>query len=260
MWPNVFFSGHVGLFLLSFKTKTKTKNEKNNIKKEKAKKTTETKRSAGKDSTEDSGSEEDSSESDDPSTQRGNGRRIDSYRPELSDCLDSFTSSESLDGFKCEKCGRSSTSKKQMLISKLPNVLCLHIKRWRTVFTGSGQAFRSHRVKVGTKVGFPLENLDMSRYLHPRIDSTEDVRKCVDRMGDTNESFLYDLSSVVVHHGKAEEQGHYTTYSKDPHSDRWILYNDAIIQFVSASEVANAQAYMLFYQRKVTANNLATTT
>lgn len=63
-------------------------------------------------------------------------------------------------------------------------VLCLHIKRFRWC--------NSYRSKVDTQVDFPMESLDMSAYT---VHGTAGVKN-----GAQN-SHLYDLAAVIVHHG-----------------------------------------------------------
>ena len=59
-------------------------------------------------------------------------------------------------------------------------VLCIHLKRFRHEFMYSS--------KIGSYVSFPLEGLDMTPYLHK--DCTDEVP-------------MYDLVSVICHHGTA---------------------------------------------------------
>lgn len=64
-------------------------------------------------------------------------------------------------------------------------VLCLHIKRFRWC--------NSYRSKVDTQVDFPMESLDMSVYT---VRGSAGVK-----IGPQNNSHLYDLAAVIVHHG-----------------------------------------------------------
>ena len=52
------------------------------------------------------------------------------------DCLKKFTDVEELgdsERFFCGRCSRKQPSTKKFWIRRLPNVLCLHIKRFRSV-------------------------------------------------------------------------------------------------------------------------------
>lgn len=66
----------------------------------------------------------------------------------------------------------------------MPNVLCLHIKRfrWNNFF----------RTKIDLRIKFPLESLDMTQYV---LNSGPDTRR-----SNLNNN-VYDLAAAVVHHG-----------------------------------------------------------
>lgn len=69
-------------------------------------------------------------------------------------------------------------------------VLCIHLKRFRHEFMYSS--------KIGSYVSFPLEGLDMTPYLH---------RDCTDTVT------VYDLVSVICHHGTSGGKTLYTCSS-----------------------------------------------
>ena len=94
--------------------------------------------------------------------------------------------------YSCERCKKLRNGIKYSRVLKLPEVLCIHLKRFRHEFMFS--------TKISSYVSFPLEGLDMRPYIHP--DST-----------DTNA--VYDLIGVICHHGTAGG-GHYTAYALNP--------------------------------------------
>ena len=49
--------------------------------------------------------------------------------------------------------------------------------------------------------------------------------------------------------GRSAGNGHYTAYVRHPLSGRWYNFNDGEVIRVDAQHVAQAQAYMLFYDR-----------
>jgi ubiquitin carboxyl-terminal hydrolase 44/49 len=59
---------------------------------------------------------------------------------------------------------------------------------------------RNHREKIGVHVGFE-EILNMEPYCYK--ETLKSLRP---------ECFIYDLSAVVMHHGKGFGSGHYTAY------------------------------------------------
>nr|XP_045012014.1 ubiquitin carboxyl-terminal hydrolase 49 isoform X2 [Jaculus jaculus] len=124
----------------------------------------------------------------------------------LTEMLAKFTETEALEGriYACDQCNSKrrksnpkplvlSEARKQLMIYRLPQVLRLHLKRFRW----SG---RNHREKIGVHVVFD-QVLTMEPYC------CRDMLSSLDK-----ETFAYDLSAVVMHHGKGFGSGHYTAY------------------------------------------------
>lgn len=80
---------------------------------------------------------------------------------------------------------------------------------------------------------FPLTGLNMA--LYSSID---------------NEDLLYDLVSVVTHHGSGVSSGHYTTCAYSPISKCWYHFSDTSVTQVDESWVSKCKAYILFYVRQ----------
>ena len=113
-------------------------------------------------------------------------------------------------------------------MTKLPDTLCIHLKRFRHDTTFSS--------KIGTRVSFPLEGLDISRWV----------------MGV--EGGTYSLAGVICHHGSAGTGGHYTCYCLNATSRAWHHYDDSSVRQVEAGTVMNNEAaYVLFYRRDAAA-------
>ncbi|NXR06608.1 UBP49 hydrolase, partial [Semnornis frantzii] len=124
----------------------------------------------------------------------------------LTEMLAKFTETEALEGriYACDQCNSKrrksspkplvlSEAKKQLMIYRLPQVLRLHLKRFRW-------SERNHREKIGVHVLFD-QVLNMEPYC------------CRDSLSSLDkETFVYDLSAVVMHHGKGFGSGHYTAY------------------------------------------------
>ena len=71
-------------------------------------------------------------------------------------CLRHFTVPEVLaDPVDCPNCGRKTPTKKQHVVSKLPKVLCLHLKRFDA----------AQNKKIEDFVSFPSKGLNMGPYL-----------------------------------------------------------------------------------------------
>lgn len=67
--------------------------------------------------------------------------------------------------------------------------------------------------------------------------------------GEEDNASLYQLASVIVHHGTSTNTGHYTAFVYDPTRDEWTHRNDMRVRVVSAEYVASQEAYILIYQR-----------
>ncbi|XP_076780201.1 ubiquitin carboxyl-terminal hydrolase 45 isoform X4 [Arvicanthis niloticus] len=190
-------------------------------------------------------------------------------------CLYQFTSMELLMGnnkLLCEDCtekkrkcqketssaekkagGVYTNARKQLLISAVPAVLILHLKR----FHQAGLSLR----KVNRHVDFPL-TLDLAPFCAATCKNI-----------GVGEKVLYGLYGIVEHSGSMRG-GHYTAYVKvrvpsrklsecitgrktapglkEPDSEfggHWVHVSDTYVQVVPESRALSAQAYLLFYER-----------
>ncbi|XP_061218955.1 ubiquitin carboxyl-terminal hydrolase 49 isoform X1 [Neopsephotus bourkii] len=162
----------------------------------------------------------------------------------LTEMLAKFTETEALEGriYACDQCNSKrrksspkplvlSEAKKQLLIYRLPQVLRLHLKRFRW-------SERNHREKIGVHVLFD-QVLNMEPYC------------CRDSLSSLDkETFVYDLSAVVMHHGKGFGSGHYTAYCYNTEGGFWVHCNDSKLNVCSVEEVCKTQAYILFYTQR----------
>ncbi|KAM5287899.1 ubiquitin carboxyl-terminal hydrolase 44 [Ctenodactylus gundi] len=166
----------------------------------------------------------------------------------VTEMLAKFTETEALEGkiYICDQCNskrRRFSSKpvvlteaqKQLTICHLPQVLRLHLKRFRW-------SEHNNREKIGVHVGFE-EILNMEPYCCR--ETLKSLR---------SECFIYDLSAVVMHHGKGFGSGHYTAYCYNSEGGFWVHCNDSKLSMCTMDEVCKAQAYILFYTQRVTEN------
>nr|XP_046167891.1 ubiquitin carboxyl-terminal hydrolase 49 [Oncorhynchus gorbuscha]XP_046167892.1 ubiquitin carboxyl-terminal hydrolase 49 [Oncorhynchus gorbuscha] len=179
------------------------------------------------------------------STEKGSAASLAYQRScSLTEMLAKFTETEALEGsiYACNYCNRKrrktshkplvlSEACKQLLIYRLPQVLRLHLKRFRW----SG---RNHREKIGVHVAFD-QVLNIEPYCC--TDSGQSVHR---------EGYTYDLSAVVMHHGKGFGSGHYTAYCYNTEGGFWVHCNDSEMNVCSVEEVCNTQAYILFYTQR----------
>lgn len=190
-------------------------------------------------------------------------------------CLYQFTSMELLMGnnkLLCEDCtekrqkcqkesgsaekkagGVYTNARKQLLISAVPAILILHLKR----FHQAGLSLR----KVNRHVDFPLI-LDLAPFCAATCKNIT-----------VGEKVLYGLYGIVEHSGSMRG-GHYTAYVKvrvpsrklaeyitgrktvpglkEPDVElggHWVHVSDTYVQVVPESRALSAQAYLLFYER-----------
>lgn len=146
----------------------------------------------------------------------------------LHDCMAAFFSADELKGdnmYSCEKCNKLRNGLKFSRVLALPEMLCVHLKRFRHDL--------SYSSKISSPVIFPLTGLDMRQYLH---------KDCKSKVS------TYDLTAVICHHGTVGS-GHYICYAKHSPTDRWFEYDDQTVTQVSAETVQNCEAYVLFYQK-----------
>ena len=123
----------------------------------------------------------------------------------------------------CFKCRKKQDSTKNLTIATTPDILCLHLKRFKTKFSGK----RCSTTKIETCVNFPFSDLTLS---------------------DNQPAEKFSLIGVVSHLGSRVDGGHYVAFCLNQTNNIWLKCDDDQVQQVPAHKVAAAQAYMLFYQ------------
>lgn len=161
----------------------------------------------------------------------------------LNACLEEFTKLEVLDGddrWYCSKCKKLRKSTKKITITRLPNNLIVHLKRFRT-----GMNLQ----KLTSFIDYPFE-MDLTNYW-PIVTSKEEAQKLltIPIRGQTP-PFKYSLYAVSNHSGTLGS-GHYTSYVWKGSSKKWCYFDDTrVVKDVSKSHVVNSNAYVLFYTRR----------
>ncbi|XP_076260331.1 ubiquitin specific protease 20/33 isoform X2 [Rhynchophorus ferrugineus] len=151
----------------------------------------------------------------------------------LHDCLAAFFSTDELKGdnmYSCERCKKLRNGIKFSKVLQLPEVLCIHLKRFRHELMYSS--------KISAAVSFPLRGLDMKPYL---------------QISQSSRVSTYDLFSVICHHGTAGG-GHYTSFALN--GDQWYEFDDLCVTRVSPERVQMCEAYVLFYRKTQTAADI----
>ncbi|XP_043089955.1 ubiquitin carboxyl-terminal hydrolase 43 isoform X2 [Puntigrus tetrazona] len=168
----------------------------------------------------------------------------------LDECFELYTKEEQLapdDAWKCPHCKQLQQGTVQMSLWTLPDILILHLKRFRQV--------GERRNKLSTLVHFPLTGLDMGRHMVKRSNCArpppgwkQQAHQRPDA-GRHTPTFLYDLYAVCNHHG-GMHGGHYTAYCRNSVDGQWYAYDDSSVEPVCEAEVCTRGAYILFYQRR----------
>ncbi|XP_052398152.1 ubiquitin carboxyl-terminal hydrolase 43 [Carassius gibelio] len=168
----------------------------------------------------------------------------------LDECFELYTKEEQLapdDAWKCPHCKQLQQGMVQMSLWTLPDILILHLKRFRQV--------GEHRNKLSTLVQFPLTGLDMGRHMVKRSNCARPPPGWKHQAHHRPEAsrqtlnFLYDLYAVCNHHG-GMHGGHYTAYCRNSVDGQWYAYDDSSVEPVPEGEVCTRGAYILFYQRR----------
>ncbi|KAI9504267.1 hypothetical protein BX070DRAFT_180597, partial [Coemansia spiralis] len=151
----------------------------------------------------------------------------------VTNCLNQFAAGELLchnDKFYCDNCGGLQEAERRMRLKRLPNILALHLKRFK-YHKGLGRY-----VKLSYRVNFPTE-----LRVPNTTEETEDV--------------LYSLSAIVVHLGGGLVHGHYISIVRS--GDKWVLFDDDCVEIIKENELSNyfgdfpnfGSGYVLFYER-----------
>ncbi|KAG8447736.1 hypothetical protein GDO86_015012 [Hymenochirus boettgeri] len=146
----------------------------------------------------------------------------------LEDCLAAFFAADELKGdnmYSCERCKKLRNGVKYCKVLRLPEILCIHLKRFRHEVMYS--------FKISSHVSFPLEGLNLRPFL---------AKECASRIT------TYDLLAVICHHGTAGS-GHYISYCQNVINGQWYEFDDQYVTEVHETVVQNAEAYVLFYRK-----------
>ncbi|KAI3859498.1 hypothetical protein MKW92_005756 [Papaver armeniacum] len=124
--------------------------------------------------------------------------------------------------YKCDKCEKLVSARKQMSILQSPNILVIQLKRFEGIFGG----------KIDRKIAFE-EGLVLSNYM------------CRESQDPHPE---YNLFGTIVHAGYSPDSGHYYAYVKNA-MDRWYCCNDSHVSPSTVDEVLSEKVYILFFSR-----------
>ncbi|KAJ2788203.1 ubiquitin-specific protease doa4 [Coemansia interrupta] len=144
----------------------------------------------------------------------------------LYQCLSAFSEIETLDGenkWHCPRCKTKRRATKRLLVSHLPLVLIVHLKRFSTI--------GHFREKLETNVIFPTQQLEMDPYV------ISDLR---------GQHTGYKLYAVANHYGSLSA-GHYTASVFNGLRGQWNYFDDTRVTPIAEEKVATPAAYLLFF-------------
>jgi ubiquitin C-terminal hydrolase len=119
--------------------------------------------------------------------------------------------------------------KRKVKISKTSDYLVIHLERFK-----SSNSFGIHMQKNNKFVEFPMEGLDISKY--------------VDLFDSSDASLSYDLYGVI-HHSGGLHGGHYWATCKNFRDKKWYSLNDSSVGSAFKKDIVASSAYVLFYKR-----------
>ncbi len=154
---------------------------------------------------------------------------IGSESSSVAECLRRYSRAELVNGFHCESewCAKEGNqpAEKRIVLTRLPKVLVLHLKRFQ--YNVSQQRF----VKLLQRVSFGAEL----------------------KVWDSDEpDVLYRLKGLVAHIGTSPARGHYVACVTV--ESQWFLFNDDRVRIVDVTDLqgffeGQTVAYVLAYER-----------
>lgn len=163
----------------------------------------------------------------------------------LWDCFEEFTKRETLgreEAWFCPNCKKKQPSTKQIMITRLPRNLIIHLKRFDNMMN-----------KDKVFVDYPL-SLDLTEFWVDDFDGNLPPGVQIDDLPARGQlpPFHYALYGVACHFGTLYG-GHYTSYVKKGARQGWIYFDDAKPVCIPPQrvpqEVVTSHAYVLFYCR-----------
>lgn len=160
-------------------------------------------------------------------------------------CLRSYCKEEMLSGdevWKCPHCKCKRMATKQIIITRAPQILVVHFKRFSASKTQSAR-------KIHTPIEFPLHGLRMDDFVVPGPESSAPM------LDATTPPFNYDAFGVLRHIGSSMGSGHYISLVRDAERQSWRRFDDDRAgdfnprDLRARDRLQNEQAYIVFYER-----------
>lgn len=173
-----------------------------------------------------------------------------SGKADIHDCLRSYTQEEKLsrdEMWKCPYCNCEREATKQITLTRAPQVLVVHFKRF-------AMGRKEVAKKVHTPINFPLMGLDIGKYMISR-EGHNGINGYSSDAPDpaTTPPFTYDAFAVMRHLGQSGNGGHYIAIVRDAARGCWRKYDDDRVKDLDPNKLKNSerlqneQAYIVFY-------------
>jgi ubiquitin C-terminal hydrolase len=181
----------------------------------------------------------------------------------VSHCLARFSKIERLAGtnkFHCECCGGLQEAEKRVRFKKLPNILVLHLKRFKYLEHPGIHAKLSHRVTFPIELRIPDTQTSFDSF----ATDSDGLSSSLPTYQNEKDP-LYYLTALVAHIGPTAQSGHYVAFIRS--GDKWLSMDDHIVHPVNDTDTLmnklfgcwnhnpeepqnSAAAYILFYERR----------
>ena len=139
----------------------------------------------------------------------------------VTSCLSNFSAKESMRGdnkFFCDSCISLQEAQKRMRIKRLPNVLALHLKRFK--YMEQHQRFK----KLSYRIAFPFEmQVPPEACVGGAATTADDCER------------LYKLFAVIVHAGSGPNHGHYVALVRS--HQHWLCFDDDDVSLVDEAQL-----------------------
>ncbi|KAL8909490.1 MAG: hypothetical protein Q9207_000170 [Kuettlingeria erythrocarpa] len=170
---------------------------------------------------------------------------------DIHDCLRSYCQEERLskdEMWRCPHCKCQREATKQIIITRAPQFLVVHFKRFSA---GKNESMK----KVHTPINFPLYGLNIESYMVSPAKNQVQLEEHPDVA--VTPPFMYDAYAVMRHLGASGSGGHYISLVRDAARGCWRKYDDDRVsdfdpnRLKSDQRLQNEQAYLVFYGRSV---------
>lgn len=152
----------------------------------------------------------------------------------LDDLMENFIKPEDLIGenkWRSPYVNKLVDTQKINLLWETPKILIILLKRFEYTFTGA--------TKLNNIIEFPIDELDVSPYLHPNNISKYKKYSLFAINNHTNFS-NFGFNGISF--------GHYYSYCKNYTNNKWYNFDDDTVTEINESDLITKEAYMLFYK------------